>query len=94
MRGNMEQILQGATIDRTEWLEHQYEHGTGKEMCEAEQEAYKRLSELFNRLSEDERTSFSEYCDARTNNESDKIFYIYQNGFMDGVRAMRAMMKW
>lgn len=93
MTGNIKHIMYDATIDRMEKHEFDFEHGSGKERCRAEKEAFERLQEYLKKLPEEEAAFLNEYSDIRAACEADRELYLYQNGFMDGVRAFRAMLK-
>lgn len=93
MIGNIKQLLHDATIDRMERYEYEFEHGPGKEKCRAERDGYERLQEYLKKLPEDEAAFFHEYSDIRAAYEAERGYYLYQHGFMDGVRAFRAMLK-
>lgn len=93
MIGNLKQILHDVTIDRMEKHEYDFEHGPGREKCRAERDAYERLQEYLKKLPEEEAAFFHEYSDIRAAYEADRGYYLFQQGFVDGVRAFRSLFK-
>lgn len=93
MIGNLKQLMNDVTIERMEKHEYDFEHGPGREKSKAESVAFKRMQEYLKKLPEEEAAYFNIYCDIREEYEADRAYYLFQHGFIDGIRALRAMLK-
>lgn len=87
-------IVQNATIERMEAHEHEYDHGEGLEKLGAENDAFKAVETVLEKLPPEEAQLFHEYFNASANEQAGRNYYLYQAGFRDGVKFMKEILKW